>query len=210
MGKTFNARLEANHMRDATRSGFRKLKSTDDQVTYLAQDIEDAFQEKEKVLATFLDLTKAFDKVCKDGLLLKLTRMGIQGNMYNWIQNVLTRRHASVKLDGKRSKLVHLQEGVPQVGVISPSLFIIFINALPNHLSPYIHRALHADDLAIWTQAEYTTTAVIRIQERTNAASNWAKHWGVEINKNKTATILFPLSTKAEKYTILLEDTCLP
>ena len=143
-----------------------KLKITDDQITYLAQDIEDAFQEKEKLLVTFFDLTKAFDKVWKVGLLLKLTRIGIQGNMYIWIQNFLTRRHARVKLDDKRSKLVHLQESVPQGGVISPTLFIIFINDLPNQLSPFIHRALHTNDLAIWTRAEYTTTA---------AVSNWAK-----------------------------------
>ena len=102
------------------------------QVKYLPQDIEDAFQEKnKKVLATFFDLTKAFHKVWKEGLLLKPTSMGIQGNMYNWIQNVLTRTHARVKLNGKRSKLVHLQEGVPQGGVISPTLFIIFINHKP-------------------------------------------------------------------------------
>ena len=35
-------------------------------IIYLAQDIEDAFQEKEKVLANFLDLTKAFDNVWKE------------------------------------------------------------------------------------------------------------------------------------------------
>ena len=202
--------LEANQLLDDSQSGFRKLKSTDDKVTYLAQDIEDAFQEKEKVLATFFDLTKPFDKVWKESVLLKLTRMGIQGKMYNWIQNILTRRHARVKLDGKRSKLVHLQKVVPQGGVISPTLFIIFINDLPNQLSPFIHRVLHADDLAIWTGAEYTTTAAIRLQEATKAVSNWAKNWGVEINKNKTATTLFSLSTTAEKYKILLEDTCLP
>ena len=81
MEKNINARLlsylEVNHLLDDSQSGFRKLKSTDDQVTYLAQDIEVAFQEKEKVLATFFDLTKAFDKEWKEGLLLKLTRTGI-------------------------------------------------------------------------------------------------------------------------------------
>ena len=83
--KIMNARLlnylEANHLLGDSQSGLNKLKRTDDQVTYLAQDIEDAFQEREKVLATFFDLTKAFDKVCKERLLLKLTRMEIQGNV---------------------------------------------------------------------------------------------------------------------------------
>ena len=47
MGKNINARLlnylEANHLLDDGQSGFRKLKSTDDQLTHLAQDVEDAF-----------------------------------------------------------------------------------------------------------------------------------------------------------------------
>ena len=113
------------------------------------------------------------------------------------------------KLHGKRSKLVHLQ-GVPHGGVISPTLLIIFINDLTSQLSPFIHQAFHVVYLAIWTRAEYTTTAAIRLQEATNTVSNWAKNGGVEINKNKTATTLFSLSTMAEKYKILLEDTCLP
>ena len=65
-----------------------------------------------------------------------------------------------------------------------------FNNDLPNQLSPLIHRAFHADDLAIWTRAEYTTTAAIRLQEATNAVSNWAKNWGVEINGNNSLLTL--------------------
>lgn len=54
-------------------SGLRKDRSTDDQTTFLAYEIEDAFQIKSKLLATFLvsffffffDLTKTFDQVWK-------------------------------------------------------------------------------------------------------------------------------------------------
>ena len=36
---------------------------TEDQLALIAQEIENAFQEKKKVVAVFFDLTKAFDKV---------------------------------------------------------------------------------------------------------------------------------------------------
>jgi hypothetical protein len=45
---------------------------TEDPIAYLAQDIENAFQDKKKTLAVFVDLTKAFDKVWEKGLLFKL------------------------------------------------------------------------------------------------------------------------------------------
>ena len=50
--------------------------------------MENGFQDprKKKTLAVFFDLTKAFDKVWKKELLLKLMKMGIRGKMLNWIK----------------------------------------------------------------------------------------------------------------------------
>ena len=55
------------------------------------QDIENGYQDptKKKTLAVFFDLTKAFDRVWKKGLLLKVMKMGIRGKMLNWIKNFL-------------------------------------------------------------------------------------------------------------------------
>ena len=63
-------------------AGFRQYRSTEDQTTHLSQIIEDALQTQKVTLATFIDLQKAFVKVWKDGLLVKLLRYGIKGNMY--------------------------------------------------------------------------------------------------------------------------------
>jgi ribonuclease HI len=202
--------LEENRLLDDCQSAFRKHRSTEDQTTYLAQEIEDAFQKKSKLLATFFDLTKAFDKVWKEGLMLKLVQKGVQSKMLQWIQNFLHGRHARVKLQGRKSKMVNITEGVPQGGVLSPTLFIIFIDDLPKIFTPYIHRALHADDLAIWTQSEYTGVTKVRMQEAINKVEEWAKTWGVQINKSKTITTLFSLSTKPENYTLMLDNTPLP
>ncbi|BFZ12962.1 hypothetical protein BsWGS_16001 [Bradybaena similaris] len=116
--------------------------------------------------------------------------------MLHWIRNYLLGRHARVKLQGMKSKKVKIFEGVPQGGVLSPTLFIIFIDDLPKLFTPYIHRALHADDLALWTQSEYLGVAKVRMQEVINHADKWDKSWGVEINKSMTVTTLFTLSTK--------------
>ena len=62
------------------------------------------------------------DKVWREGLLLKLLNKKVEGKMFRWIQDFLQRRTARVKLDGKVSHRVTMEQGVPQGGVISPTL----------------------------------------------------------------------------------------
>ena len=190
--------LEKNGLLSPSQSGFRKNKSTEDQVTLLTQDIENGFQQRMKTLAVFVDLTKAFDKVWEEGLLFKLLRKRVCGNMYSWIQRYLFQRSARVRLDGQTSSSLKIREGVPQGGVSSPTLFIIFIDDICDQLSSHIPRALHADDLALWTKAEQVTTAAIRMQEAMNHISDWAKEWLVMINRTKTTC--FSLSPKREEF----------
>ena len=57
-----------------------------------------------------MDLSKAFDKVWKKGLLLKLLNLGVAGNMYRWIESFLQHRTAKVKLDGRSEKVYHREE----------------------------------------------------------------------------------------------------
>ena len=55
--------LESRNILANEQAGFRQCRSTEDQLTYVAQEIEDTLQEKEHVLALWVDLQKAFDKV---------------------------------------------------------------------------------------------------------------------------------------------------
>ncbi|XP_053393696.1 uncharacterized protein LOC128555444 [Mercenaria mercenaria] len=95
--------LESNNILAHQQAGFRSFRSTEDQTTYLAQEIENAFQAKMVTLVTWVDLQRAFDKVRVDGLLMKLQRNGVGGTMYRWIKSYLFNRRARVNLDGTSS-----------------------------------------------------------------------------------------------------------
>ena len=56
-------------------AGFRKGRSTADQVTLLTHDFEDCFETKDTAGAVLVDLTAAYDTVWHRGLTLKLLRM---------------------------------------------------------------------------------------------------------------------------------------
>ena len=56
-------------------AGFRRGKSTVNQVVLLTQNIEDSFEAKKKAGAVFIDLTAAYDTVWHRGLTCKLLRL---------------------------------------------------------------------------------------------------------------------------------------
>ena len=62
--------LESNNFLNEEQAGFRKGRSTEDQITYITQEIEDGFQEKKPTTVVWVDFEKAFDKVLEQGLLL--------------------------------------------------------------------------------------------------------------------------------------------
>ena len=70
-------------------AGFRRGRSTVDQVTLLTQDIEDSFQNNEWAGVVFLDLTAAYDTVWHRGLHLKLLRIIPDRHMVGFIMEML-------------------------------------------------------------------------------------------------------------------------
>ena len=108
MERLINSRLvwhlEKRNILIPEQAGFRHHRSTEDQVAYIAQRIEDGFQDKHHTLAVWIDLEKAFDKVWKDGLRLKLHKSGISGCMYEWISQYLNNRTARAQVNGAHSR----------------------------------------------------------------------------------------------------------
>ena len=96
--------LESENLLASEQASFREHNCTEDQTTYLAQEIEDGFQHKKQTLTVWIDLQKAFDIVWTYGLLLKLKKCNIAGNMFGWIKSYLHNRRARVVIDNTKSK----------------------------------------------------------------------------------------------------------
>nr|KAG5704148.1 hypothetical protein BaRGS_009678 [Batillaria attramentaria] len=191
--------LEKNNIITPEQAGFRQHRSTEDQVTYIAQRIEDGLQDKQHTLTVWIDMEKAYDKVWKDGLRLKLQKSGVTGCMLQWISQYLNNRKARVHVNGAYSRKKTLKEGVPQGGVLSPTLFLVFINDIVKDLPRKVQGAIYADDLVLWCSEEYLTTANHRLQLALDVLESWTKQWLVKINPTKTTYTVFSLSPKDQK-----------
>ena len=74
--------------------------------------------------------SKAFDGVRHKGLLAKLPMFGQHNKLIIWIASFLSNRSIAIRVDGFFSEPHSINSGVPQGSVISPVLFILFINDL--------------------------------------------------------------------------------
>ena len=102
-------------------------------------------------------------------------RNGVANNMLKWIQSYLFNRRARVSLDQLNSRKILLRQGVPQGGVLSPTLFLVFINDLVSELHRGVQAALYADDLVLWCKEEHASTANYRIQQAIYQLTAWTE-----------------------------------
>ena len=114
--------------------------------------------------------------------------------MYKWLSDFLFNRTARVKVDRMISRQVQLREGVLQGGVVSPTLFLVYINDITTKVPRHVANTLHANDFAVWCAEEHTTTAVHCIQNTVNQMCSWTKSGALQLNITKMVSTLFTLS----------------
>ena len=149
--------LEKNNYFAPEQSGFRKNRQAMDNVVRLENDIINAKKKGKGVAAAFLDLEKAFDIMWRGGVLLEIDKIGISGQMFNYISDFLKDRTFQVKIGNSISDSRTQINGTPQGAVLSPILFNIAVNDV-NKVA-YRHGAeigQHADDTAIWIKRGFT------------------------------------------------------
>ncbi len=109
-------------------SGFRPNDSTVNQLVYLYHTFCKALDKKKEMCLVFCVVSKAFDRVWHDGLLYKLSRLGISGKLHLWFKDYLYNIQQRVVIRGQTSEWGVIKAGVPQGSVLGPLLFFIYIN----------------------------------------------------------------------------------
>ena len=98
-----------------------------------------------------LDIFKAFDRVWHAGLLHKLKSYGISGQIFGLISSFLSNRWLQVVLDGKSSQEYLINAGVPQDSTLGPSLFLLYINEIPDDIC---NIAIYANDTILYSKCD--------------------------------------------------------
>ena len=127
--------------------GFRSSRSTADLLTFVSDRIARVLNRAGATQTVTPDISKAFDRVWHAGLLHKLKSYGISGRIFGLISSFLSNRWLRVVVDGKSSQEYPVNVGVPQGSILGPTLFLLYINDLPDDIICSI--AIYADDTTL-------------------------------------------------------------
>ena len=166
---------------------------------------------KEKLFGCFVDFSKAFDSVPRDILLEKLKNRGINGKFFEIIKTIYTKDMASVKFGDKFSPAFRTNRGVRQGCVLSPLLFNIFLSDIQNIFDSSgsdpmmnyeeISCLIWADDILILSKTEQG------LQDKLNALDTYCKKNKLEVNTDKTKTMIFTKSGRILKNRFFFHNT---
>jgi hypothetical protein len=115
------------------------------------------------------------------------------------MEDFLTNRQQRVVINNTQSNLKTVTSGIPQGSVLGPTLFIIFINDLPDVCKSYVK--IFADDTKIFNAIEASEDSEI-LQEDINQLVNWSHKWQLKFNADKCKVIHYGSNNPNTPYTL--------
>ncbi|KAK1785609.1 hypothetical protein P4O66_018974 [Electrophorus voltai] len=125
---------------DPLQFAYRSNRSTDDAIsTTLHLALTHLDKKGTYVRMLFIDFSSAFNTIVPQHLIGKLSLLGLNTSLCNWILYFLTGRPQSVRIGSSTSNTTTLSTGAPQGSVLSPLLFTLLTHvcaAMPswNHI----------------------------------------------------------------------------
>ena len=180
---------------DPLQFGFKPKHSTTHALFVLKETVDYFTNHGSNVLVSFLDCSKAFDKVSHNGLFLKLIERGVPLCFVNlliyWMSNLSSRCRWRSAL----SDPFYVTSGVKQGGILSPNLFTMYVDDLLlllrnsgvgcHVLSLFAAAIMFADDLALLAPTRESMQLLIGICEK------YCKEYCLTFNTKKTKSLLF-------------------
>lgn len=178
--------------------GFCKNRSTHTAMYAFYEKLVEYIEAGECPVGIFCDLSRAFDCVDHDKLLIKLHSYGIRGVALEWISSFLKNRLHYVTLTYSHkgnvvkvsSEYKEIHMGVPQGSILGPILFLIYTNEL-DMLTSDAFLVMYADDQSLLLSDKSDATLALKCNDSLNKLNNWYCFYKLYFNTDKTQYIRF-------------------
>ena len=188
----FNFYLTSKERLSKNQSGNKKWHSTETTVIKSTDAILSGFDKSELTAMVLLDMSKAFDSISHEILLLKLKDVGASNTCLQWFRSYLSDRLQVVRINSTLSESLPLSSGVPQGSILGPLLFSIYVNDLPAVPQKCISHS-YVDDtkLQVSFKLQNKDIAVAEMNEDLFKVCNWCFRNYLLLNPDKSKLMVF-------------------
>lgn len=173
-------------------SGFRKGYGTITALLKVTNDIKLAMDKGSITLLSLLDLSKAFDCVQHELLIVKLKYLGFSESACRWLQSYLSNRHFRVYChELLSSDWDTFITGVPQGSVLGPLLFNLYLYDVTKAIN-HSNFHIYADDVQLYTHTptyQLSNTVTLMSEDITNLLKYFKAH-NLVLNVEKTQAMI--------------------
>ena len=202
------------HLKTSTyQFGFKRKKSTSHALFCLKQTISYYIENDSRVFCSFLDASKAFDRLVHSGLFIKLIDRGIPKIFLDIIITWHNGLFCRVRWNGVYSEWFNVTAGVRQGGVLSPDFYGIYVDELISILKKaglgcyvsgiFAASLFYADDMAV------LAPSVKGLQRMLNLCSSYCDKWDILLNPKKTKNLFFGKG-KMPSHSVCINNTPIP
>ena len=152
--------------------------------------------------ALLTDLSKAFDCLSHEHLIAKLHVYGFSLNVLRLVHSYLTNRKQITKINTKYSSWEEILFGVPQVSILGPLLFNIFLCDL-FFIMNETEFASYADDNTPFASGQSIDNVMRTLENDSVRLFKWFSNNQMKVNKDKCHLFL----SNKERVTLKKEET---
>jgi ribonuclease HI len=190
--------------------GFRKGKGTRDCLSILSTDIRISFEEKNSTLASFLDVTGAYDNILLNILCEKLCGVQLPFKIVRIIWSLLHEKDLVFFHDGVAYTRRIGLKGLPQGSVLSPLLFNLGGADLDTIIPKSISILQYADDIVIYISDKIIKKMQKMMQNALNGISKYFSDLGLTLSGSKSESVLFSRKSSEIAPPLFIEGRCMP
>ena len=170
--------------------GYRNKRCAMEHILRLTVDALTGLQANRLGVAVFIDVEKAFDSVWHNGFRYKLMNSELPNKIIRLMSSFISDTTITVKINDEMSDKVKLNAGTPQGSVLSPLLFLIYVNDIPvDPMNNQVKISHFADDLGMWTFGPNATYVQYRINKTLSALEKWCSKWRIKLNAKKNSQL---------------------
>ena len=183
---------------DPDQEGFTESRNTGRYLNRLHLSIKSDIKQGKTSIAVFVDMEKAFDSIWKEGLIVKLAKDGVKGNILKLINSFLMTRTVKLNVNGIAGPVRECADvGLPQGSALSPILFKIFLMDLAGELENETDVEVYkfADDGTLKATGSTTPLCLETVKVILDTVHEWSRKWRMVINCNRNKSEVIAFST---------------